>query len=253
MPTIQLLTWNLANREAALDELVTHVSSLQGSFIVAIQECGDDHLTIQKRVHDLGASNIHSMGNGPMSILCSEPLAPMATPRGVGLRLLLTEAVFGGHRLKIVNYHGLARGQSGSPELEERGGAASEARWLIDKHAGIEPVVVLGDFNAGPKSPEVTSVYCLSFAAEPSESSRFSHNRDRADLRVCSPKYPSAVTGTYRFKSHSLGTDWHTLDFIAASRSLDVQTEVLGVMNGLPLTTDPPSDHLPVAGTLELP
>jgi endonuclease/exonuclease/phosphatase family metal-dependent hydrolase len=170
----------------------------------------------------------------------------------LGLRLLLTGANFAGRRLAIVNYHGLAQGLNGSPHEHERGGIASEARWRIDDHAAGDQVIVLGDFNAEPNSPEIESLYCFSFAPRPALSSFVSHNRDRSFLRVFPPS-----RGTYDLNSHTRGFRSLTLDFFAAGP--DVAVSEATVLNKLreERHTDGTrlflSDHLPVEGTLELP
>jgi endonuclease/exonuclease/phosphatase family metal-dependent hydrolase len=260
VPTIHLLTWNLNKRDAALDAFTRHIASLSNrreSFIAAVQECADEHVDIVARVERLGSAKVHAIGNGTLSVLCSEPLTPMAPPRdAVGNRLVLTRAEFAGRRLAIVNYHGMADGSAGSPHLTERGGIASEARWRIDDHAGGDPVIVLGDFNAEPTSPEIESLYCFSFAPDPAQASGRSHNRDRSILRVFPPRVAPPWDGTYARRSHTRGASFRLLDFFAAGPKLAVvQASVLHVLDGVPLTdgTAPIlSDHLPVQGTLDL-
>jgi endonuclease/exonuclease/phosphatase family metal-dependent hydrolase len=259
VPTIQLLTWNLAKRDAALDLLAPHVASLADAFIIAVQECADDHAAIAAKVQGHGGRVVHSMGNGTMSILCSEPVTPMAPPRdAVGQRLVLTHAAFAGRRLAIVNYHGTARGIAGALDEVERGGSASEARWRIDEHAAGGSVVVLGDFNADPTSAEIQSMFCFSFATEPSPASGRSHDRDRSILRVFPPPAVTPAAGTYAWKtSHTQGPGFRLYDYFAAGPNLTVrQPRVLRKLGRTPLTdgTWPiASDHLPVAGILDLP
>lgn len=258
MATIHLLTWNLDNREAALDALAKHVAtcSLRGEqFVVAVQECADDAQAILARVKDYGAAAVNAVGNGGMRVLCSEPLHAPGNPRdAVGMRLVLTRTSFAGRRFAVVNYHGEAQGLDGSPDPTERGGIASEARWRIDEHAAGDPVVVLGDFNAEPTDSEVESRYCLSLASIPARGSTRSHNRDRHDLRPAPLQTP--MGGTYLLRSGTRGHRWRTLDFIATGPNLAVQTTALSTLNGAPLTDGvipTTSDHLPVAGTLDLP
>lgn len=259
MPTINLLTWNLGKRDAALAALVKHVASLSRGaqhFVAAVQESTEDNAAIRARVHQHGAA-VHVVGNGGMTVLCSAPLDPIAIPRdAVGHRLLLTRATFAGQRMAIVNYHGMARGQRGSPDETERGGIASEARWRIDEHAAGDSVIVLGDFNIEQDRSEIWSRHCFSLAADPDPQSRKSHNRDRQDLRAALPRLPPGIGGTYRLQSGSRGTAWVTLDFLAGGPGLALQTEALGKLEGIPLTDGSKptlSDHLPVAGTLDLP
>jgi endonuclease/exonuclease/phosphatase (EEP) superfamily protein YafD len=191
--TINLLTWNLGQREAALDAVVKHVASRSRRaepFVVAVQESAEDCTAIQARVRALGET-VEAVGNGGMSVLCSEPLAPIGNPCDpVGLRLVLTGATFAGQRIAIVNYHGMAQGLDGSPHPIERGGIASEARWRIDDHAMDDPVIVLGDFNVEPRDPEIRSRHCFSLAPEPHQGSHWSHNRRRQHLRVVSAPLP---------------------------------------------------------------
>lgn len=262
MPTIKLLTWNLQKRDAALEALASHTAALSrqaAPFIVAVQECADDHMAIAARVRSLGGGVVHSMGNGTMSVLCSAPVTQAAAPRdSVGDRLVLTDATFDGRRLAIVNYHGMARGGAGSPDEVERGGIASEARWRIDDHAAGGPVIVLGDFNAEPTSAEIQSIFCFSFAPEPPPASGRSHNRDRSILRVFPPRLVTPSKGTYAWRtSHARGSGWRVLDYFVAGPNLAVQqVGVLRKLGGKRLTdgTWPIlSDHLPVAGTLDLP
>jgi endonuclease/exonuclease/phosphatase family metal-dependent hydrolase len=255
VPTINLLTWNLNKREAALDALAKHVASrsLKGEhFVAAVQECADDAQAITGLLRTYGATKVHVVGNGTMSVLSSEPLQPLTIPCDtVGMRLLLTRASFAGRSIAIVNYHGEAQGLQGSPDQTERGGIASEARWRIDDHAAGDEVIVLGDFNAEPTDPEVESLYCFSFATSPTPASHKSHNRSRSHLRPAPPS-----RGTYLFRSNSKGERWRTFDFVVASASLAVQTQAVLGFDSVPLTdgTRPSaSDHLPVAGTLDLP
>lgn len=255
MPTINLLTWNLNKREAALEALVKHVASrsLKGEhFVAAVQECADDAQAITDLLRRHGSTTVHVVGNGTMSVLSSEPLQPLAIPCDtVGLRLVLTRTRFAGRSIAIVNYHGEAQGLQGSPDPTERGGIASEARWRIDDHAAGDAVIVLGDFNAEPTDPEVESLYCFSFASNPAPASHKSHNRSRPHLR---PVLPSR--GTYLFKSQTKGERWRTFDFVATSPGLAVQTEALLLLDGAPLTDGlkpTMSDHLPISGTLDLP
>ncbi|WP_437323297.1 endonuclease/exonuclease/phosphatase family protein [Sorangium sp. So ce381] len=262
MPTIQLLTWNLCKRDAPLSVLVRHIASLscrQEAFIAAVQECFDDSDTVVRRVRDLGGAAVYATGNGTMSVFCSAPLEANASRDDVidtiGGRLILTRTILAGQRLAIVNYHGMPDGLDGSPHHTERGGIASEARWRIDEHAKGDPVVVLGDFNAAPTSPEVVSRYCFSLAPEPAPSSGYSHNRARSTLRIA-PLDVTPSSGTYLFTSTSQGTSWRVLDFLAAGPGLAVRTRVLDILDGEPLTNGRKptlSDHLPVAGTLDLP
>lgn len=258
MVTVHLLTWNLGNREAALDALAKHIASRSGRgehFIAAVQECADDAQSVVTKVKSYGATMVNAVGNGGMSILCSEPLDALDHARDpVGLRLILTRASFAGQSVAIVNYHGEAQGLAGSPDPTERGGIASEARWRIDDHAAGAPVILLGDFNAEPTDSEVESQHCLSLARAPVLGSTRSHNRDRQDLRVAPLRTP--MGGTYLLRSGTRGHTWRTLDFIAAGPSLAVQTIALSTLDGESLTdgTRPTtSDHLPVAGTLDLP
>lgn len=262
MATIQLFTWNLRGCEASLVVFARHLAGLlrrQEAFIIAVQECFEDSAAVVARVHDLGGGLVHATGNGPMIVFCSEPLEQYAIRSDVvdtvGGRLVLTRATLAGQRLAIVNYHGEADGLNGSPHHVERGGIASEARWRVDEHAKNDPVIMLGDFNAQPTSPEIVSRYCFSFAPEPAPSSRYSHNRARAALRVA-PLRIQPGRGTYRFSSSSLGASWQVLDFLVVDASLAVQTYVLEHLDGEPLTDGlkpTVSDHLPVAGTLDLP
>jgi endonuclease/exonuclease/phosphatase family metal-dependent hydrolase len=259
VPTINLLTWNLGKHEAALTALVRHVAARSRGaehFVVAVQESLPDYAEIQARVQAEGGT-VEVVGNGGMSILCSERLEPRVAPLddGVGLRLVLTRATFAGQRLAIVNYHGEPQGLAGAPHPVERGGIASEARWRIDEHAAGDPVIVLGDFNIRQHDPEILSRHCFSFAPEPAPSSRRSHNRDRQDVRIAYAHLPPGVHGTYRLRSSTRGTVWETLDFLAASATLAVQMQVRDELNGEPLTDGMKptlSDHLPVAGILDL-
>lgn len=256
MPRIHLLTWNLNTRDAALEAFAQHIAALSNGaepFIAAVQECADDHTAIVAKVRGLGGAVVHSMGNGTMSVLCSETLAAMAPPRdAVGNRLVLTRAVFSGRSLAIVNYHGMADGLTGSPHMTERGGIASEARWRIDDHAAGGPVIVLGDFNAEPTSTEVESLYCFSFAPQPDPASDVSHHRARSSLRVFPPS-----RGTYARRSHTRGSGFVILDFFAAGPNLTVEEATvprkLGRKRLMDGTGPSLSDHLPVAGTLDLP
>jgi endonuclease/exonuclease/phosphatase family metal-dependent hydrolase len=193
------------------------------------------------------------MGNGPMSVFCSEPLSPTPVPRDrVGSRLILTRSTFAGQCLAIVNYHGMANGLAGSPSLAERGGITSEARWRIDEHAAGDPVVVLGDFNAEPTSDEIESLYCFSFAPEPDPASGVSHHRTRSRLRVFPPR-----SGTYDWRSHSRGATLRLLDYFVTGPDLAVeQARVASKLGGKRVATgNSPllSDHFPVTGTLQLP
>lgn len=262
MPTIQLLTWNLCKRDAPLPVFVRHLASLsrrQEAFIAAVQECFEDAATMVARVQDLGGAAVYATGNGTMSVFCSEPLEPNAIRDDIidtiGGRLVLTRATLAGQRLAVVNYHGMADGLHGSPHHTERGGIASETRWRIDEHAKGDPVVMLGDFNAAPTSLEVVSRFCFSLAPEPAPSSSYSHNRARSTLRIAPLDVPPG-SGTYLFESTSQGTSWRVLDFLATGPGLAVQTRVLDILDGEPLTNGlrpTLSDHLPVAGTLDLP
>lgn len=148
----------------------------------------------------------------------------------------------------------MAQGLNGSPHPEERGGIASEARWRIDEHAGKDPVIVLGDFNVEPTATEVESVFCFSFAPNPAPGSDCSHNRKRRALRVA-PPVVAPGKGTYLLTSTTLGNRWRTFDFLAADHGLAIVTQALTELDGAPLTdgTRPTaSDHLPVAGTMDL-
>ncbi|MFS8071862.1 MAG: hypothetical protein ACMG6S_36290 [Byssovorax sp.] len=110
---------------------------------------------------------------------------------------------------------------------------------------------MLGDFNAEPTDPEVESLYCFSFASSPAPASHKSHNRSRLHLRPAPPG-----RGTYLFRSHTKGERWRTFDFVVTSPGLAVQTQALLVLDGVSLidgTRPSTSDHLPVAGTLDLP
>lgn len=259
MSTIHLLTWNLNKRELALDMLAQHIASraIRGEpFIASVQECSDDAASILAKIQGYGASGVHAMGNGTMSVLCSESLADMPPPRdAVGLRLVLTRTIVAGKGLAIVNYHGEAQGLDGSPHITERGGIASEARWRVDDHAAGDPVIVFGDFNAEPTDPEIESLYCFSFAPHPSPGSHRSHNRDRSALTLAPLEVPPAL-GTWASRLYTRGSGWRTFDFLAAGPNLKVQTRVLTDLDGNPLTDGAKptvSDHLPVAGILELP
>lgn len=191
-----------------------------------------------------------------MSILCSERLDDIQIPcDAVGNRLLMTRATLAGRRFAIVNYHGFAQGQAGSPDDFERGGIASEARWRIDDHARNDSVIVLGDFNADRASSEIASLHCFSFAAHPMPRSLVSHNRHRAKLCAADIQLPPGIGGTFWWSSATKGYSWRTLDFIVVGPNLSVQTKVLDILDGIPLTdgTKPiTSDHLPVAGTMDL-
>lgn len=257
MVTVHLLTWNLSNREAALNAFAIHLAtwSLRGDhFVAAVQECADDAQAILKKVKSHGAASVNAVGNGTMSVLCSEPLAAPGIPNDtVGMRLVLTRASFDGRRIAIVNYHGVAQGQVGSPDPTERGGIASEARWRIDDHAAGDPVIVLGDFNAEPNDSEIESQHCLSLSPNPDPRSGRSHNRARSIVRVAPLNAP--MGGTYLHTSGTRGRGWRKLDFVATGPDL-AQTQALTVLGGVQLTngTEPTiSDHLPVAGTLDLP
>jgi len=199
------MTWNLNERDAALATFVKHVASRSNRgerFAAALQECREDAAAIVDMVKREGGSTIYAMGNGTMSILCSEPLDDMLPPRdAVGQRLLLTKATLAGRRFAIVNYHGNADGQAGALDHFERGGCASEARWRIDNHSQGAPVIMIGDFNADPGSSEITSRYCFSFASQPSPSSLMSHGRERDKLCVAPPRLPTGIEGTYRSAS----------------------------------------------------
>ncbi len=140
MPTIHLLTWNLDQRDAALEAIARDVARRcwRGEQVVAaVQECAEDASAIAAKVQSYGGATVHAAGNGTMSVLCSEPLEEPPIPRdAVGLRLVLTRTTFAGRRIAIVNYHGCAQDLTGSPDETERGGIASEARWRIDDHTG---------------------------------------------------------------------------------------------------------------------
>jgi hypothetical protein len=73
VPTINLLTWNLNKRDAALEALAKHVASrsLKGEhFVAAVQECAEDAQSINNLIGKHGATGVHAVGNGTMSILC---------------------------------------------------------------------------------------------------------------------------------------------------------------------------------------
>jgi endonuclease/exonuclease/phosphatase family metal-dependent hydrolase len=200
--------------------------------------------------------DIHVIGNGTMSILCSEPLEDIETPKcTVGQRLVLSRTAFHGRQLAVINYHGEAQGLQGSPDPTERGGIASEIRWLIDKHAATAEALVMGDFNAEPESSEITSMYCMSFATDPSYTSRRSHDHSRAVLRYVPMTFPAGVQGTKWTKSTSKGKRWQTFDFIVASERLAVMAEACKDLDGELLFDGVKimlSDHLPVSGTMDL-
>jgi exonuclease III len=251
------MTWNLNKRDALLKIIAEHVArrcQRQEPFIVAVQECMDDHEAIVGMVNGFGGDSVHATGNGTMSVLCSEPLEPTPIPSDtVGGRLLLTRATFGEKRVAIVNFHGPAQGCDGSPHLTERGGIASEARWRIDSHAGHDPVIVLGDFNALPTDPELTSAFCFSFALEPNPASKRSHDRERQDVRMVRVESPQR--GTHFYQSGSQGRLWQDFDFLAATRDLVREARALDELDGASLVVDgrlSVGDHLPVAATMEL-
>lgn len=83
MPTINLLTWNLNKREAALEALARHVASrsLKGEhFVAAVQECADDAQAITDLLRRHEATTVHVVGNGTMSVLCSAAVAATRDP-----------------------------------------------------------------------------------------------------------------------------------------------------------------------------
>jgi endonuclease/exonuclease/phosphatase family metal-dependent hydrolase len=262
--TIHLLTWNLSKRDAARAVLARHVAwrcERGESFIAAVKECADDPCALRQAVQNLvpgtaGSQVVNVIGNGGMSVLCSEPLARPTEPRDpVGGRMVLRSASFAGTTLAIVNYHGMAPGLAGSPDPTERGGIASEARWRIDEHADQQRVIVLGDFNAGRDESEITSRHCFSFASAPGPSATRSHGRVRQDLRVVSVWTP--MGGTYLHRSSTRGAAWCTLDFLAATSGLDVRLaraeSALGVDRLTDGTKPTTSDHLPVTAIRDLP
>jgi len=257
--TVQLFTWNLHKRQRALNAFVQYIAGLskQGeAFIAAVQECTEDASAVAAMVDNEGGK-VYARGNGTMSIFCSTELEEPPLPRGtVGGRLVLTRATLSGRRFAVINYHGHAQGLDGSPDPTERGGIASEARWIIDDHAQRDPAVILGDFNADWDSSEITSLYCFSFAQDPVPRSQFSHQRERSARKLAQLSFPPGCRGTFWWKSGTQGPRWRTFDFIAAGPGVSVETNVLDILNGDTLRTEekdmPFSDHLPVAGRMTL-
>jgi hypothetical protein len=77
---------------------------------------------------------------------------------------------------------------------------------------------------------------------------------------LCSERLAPIVTPRdsvgLRLRSSTQGIVWETLDFLAASATLAVRMQVRDELDGKPLTDGMKptmSDHLPVAGTLDLP
>ena len=224
-------------------------------FIISLQECGEDPVAIQRLIRPNGARAAHVVGNGGRSILCSDPLLPCSIPTDtVGQRFVMSRTDFDGREVAIVNYHGEAKGMSGSPDPTERGGIASEVRWRIDEFSGQSTVIVMGDFNAEPHETEVTSLYCFSFAPAPGLNATCSHNRPRQDIRLA--PQTDILGGTHYLSSTTCGSRWQRLDFLAAPPLLNLRASSLLILEGENLTDNgkpTKSDHLPVAADMVLP
>lgn len=257
MSTIFLLTWNLNKRESAqlsLIKLVANLSTKHSDFIIAVQE-SDEASRLQYEIRTkIGSPGVHIVGNGTINVICSQPLLTPPILAGIGSRFVYTEANIYGKSLQIFNYHGFAQQQTQSPLDKERGGIASEFRWLVENLAKSDSVVILGDFNVDINDTEIQSLYCLSLATKSSEKSLVSHNKTRRTLRVRPPE--PGLPGTYLHRYGSRGIRWEILDFMATSEDLPIKPRIFETLHGEQLTNGEKiflSDHLPVGGFLELP
>ncbi len=260
--SVELLTWNMRRNEDEraerwLTQEILH-RSRKGAFLVALQEAGDLIREVSTRVRKAGASTLYSAGDeSTIGLLSNCPLTAASTtltPRSAGLRFVHANMKIGAESISVVSYHGHARRGANPLDPAERGGAASEIRWLIDCLSAGLPRIVLGDFNSEPdgRDLEITSPHCFGFGAG-IENAAWSHNRQREELQVIQPR----GSGTLWLTGGGGGNGWRTPDFLAASTSLlnrltDVKTldelagNALKDRDGIPSV----SDHLPVHGLL---
>jgi endonuclease/exonuclease/phosphatase family metal-dependent hydrolase len=162
---MDLLTWNLGKNRRnadlsfkALELVYDHLKWLKRRgipFVAALQECPDDTDGLQRA---LPGSYVH--GNVDRAIISSTPLVDLRDMD----RFVAARTRVEGNDLAVISYHGVDRLRRGEPT--QRGGRSSEFRWQMDDYCGMDPAIVMGDFNAQPKDPEIQSRWCFSFALD---------------------------------------------------------------------------------------
>lgn len=248
---LQLMTWNLGKNKpygkqgTALDLACKWIKQGSDPKVVAFQECPDPG-EIRK---DL--PGFHVENQGTICLLSSTPLSCVEKQE----RFIAAKTTVSGREICLFSLHGYDR--MNHADATDRGGKASEYRWLIDSYVGASESLILGDFNSTPDSMEIQGRWCFSFASKDGEARTRSHGRDRNILRVIRA---TGNRGTYFWSKPQGGLEprWETIDFIVASDALSkrIKSQNRTHLGAMSLFKGPEktafSDHLPVLGTLEL-
>lgn len=270
-----LFTWNLKKSEKAFRLAIAHLRQAGEAFVAAFQELPTKYqfeAAVIEETRELSAGDVQCLcmrGSrrtpGRVGIFASGEISSGAVTQDKKARTAIVSIAIGndGPELTVVAIHGLDR--RNYPHDYTRTPLAKDLRAQVDsvwtrKH----PLIVMGDFNAEPYDPEISTESGIFALRDRSEV--YNHENGDGPLPLYNPMWhllPEAMGheprpgGSYWYRTPAYGIRWRLSDQILVSRELvEVLAgppTIISEINGERLTNPDGtpdrgefSDHLPV-------